>query len=46
MIHLLRNTFRYAARQDWDRIAKDLRPIYTAVNEPMAAERVTEFAAT
>ena len=46
VIHLLRNTFRYAARQDWDRIAKDLRPIYTAVNEPMAAERFTEFAAT
>jgi len=21
VIHLLRNTFRYAARQDWDRIA-------------------------
>ena len=46
VIHLLRNTFRYAARQDWDRIAKDLRPIYTAVNEPMAAERFAEFAAT
>lgn len=46
VIHLLRNTFRYAARQDWDRIAKDLRPIYTAVNEAMAAERFAEFAAT
>jgi transposase-like protein len=46
VIHLLRNTFRYAARQDWDRIAKDLRPIYTAVNEPMARERFAEFAAT
>jgi len=46
VIHLLRNTFRYAARQDWDAIAKDLRPIYTAVNEPMARERFGEFAAT
>jgi transposase-like protein len=46
VIHLLRNTFRYAARQDWDRIAKDLRPIYTAVNESMARERFGEFAAT
>lgn len=46
VIHLLRNTFRYAARQDWDRIAKDLRPIYTAVNEAMARERFAEFAAT
>lgn len=44
VIHLLRNTFRYAARQDWDRITKDLRPIYTAVNEPMARERFAEFA--
>lgn len=46
VIHLLRNTFRYAARQDWDRIATDLRPIYTAVNEPVAKERFAEFAAT
>ena len=30
VIHLLRNTFRYAGRQDWDRRAKDLRPVYTA----------------
>ncbi len=43
VIHLLRNTFRYAARQDWDAIAKDLRPIYTAVNEAMARERFAEF---
>jgi transposase-like protein len=43
VIHLLRNTFRYAARQDWDAIARDLRPIYTAVNEPMARERFHEF---
>jgi len=27
-----RNTLRYAARQDWDRIARDLEPVYTAVN--------------
>lgn len=44
VIHLLRNTFRYAARQHWDAIAKDLRPIYTAVNEQVAAERFAEFA--
>lgn len=43
VIHLLRHTFRYAARQDWDAIAKDLRPIYTAVNEQMARERFEEF---
>jgi putative transposase len=44
VIHLIRNTFRYAARQDWDAIAKDLRPIYTAVNDEVAAERLEEFA--
>lgn len=27
VIHLIRNTFRYAARQDWDAIARDLKPI-------------------
>jgi putative transposase len=46
VIHLLRNTFRYAGRQDWDRIAKDLRPIYTAPTEAVAAARLEEFADT
>ncbi len=26
-VHLLRNNFRYAVRQDWDKIAKALRPV-------------------
>ncbi|MEU9155052.1 transposase [Streptomyces sp. NPDC048417] len=30
VVHLLRNSFRYAARQDWEKIAKALRPVYTA----------------
>jgi putative transposase len=30
VIHLLRNTFRYASRKYWDQIAKDIRPVYTA----------------
>ena len=33
VIHLLRNTFRYAGRQDWEKIAKDLRPLYTAATD-------------
>jgi hypothetical protein len=45
VIHLIRNTFRYAARQDWDRMVKDLKPIYTAVNAEQAAARLEEFAA-
>jgi transposase-like protein len=46
VIHLIRNTFRYAARQDWDQLAKDLRPVYTAVNAEQAAARLDELAAT
>src|SRR3954452_15899746 len=46
VIHLLRYTFRYAGRQDWDRIAKDLRPVYTAPTENAAAARLEEFAET
>nr|WP_310429438.1 IS256 family transposase [Catenuloplanes niger] len=44
VVHLLRNSFRYAARQDWDKIAKALRPVYTAPTEDAAAERFLEFA--
>jgi putative transposase len=43
MVHLLRNSFRYAARQDWDKIAKALKPVYTAPNENAAAERFGQF---
>ena len=44
VIHLIRNTFRYADRQDWDAMAKDLRPIDTAVNAEQAASRLDDFA--
>lgn len=44
VIHLIRNTFRYAARQDWDAMAKDLRPVYTAVNAEQAEARMDDFA--
>ena len=43
IVHLLRNSFRYAARQDWDKIAKALKPIYTASNQEVAEERFLEF---
>ena len=43
VVHLIRNTFRYAARQHWEKMAKDLRPIYTAVNAEQAAARLEEF---
>jgi len=44
VIHLIRNTFRYASRKDWDAMAKDLRPIYTALNAEHAEARMGEFA--
>ncbi|WP_407342166.1 IS256 family transposase [Pengzhenrongella phosphoraccumulans] len=44
VIHLIRNTFRYASRKDWDAMAKDLRPIYTAPNAEHAEARLGEFA--
>lgn len=39
VVHLLRNSFRYAARQDWDKIAKLLKPAYTAPTEEAALDR-------
>jgi putative transposase len=44
VVHLLRNSFRYAGRQHWDAIAKALRPVYTAPSEAAATERFLEFA--
>jgi putative transposase len=44
IIHLIRNSFRYAARQDWEKIAKALKPVYTAATESAAMERWLEFA--
>jgi putative transposase len=43
VLHLIRNTFRLASRRDWAPMAKDLQPIYTAVNETDAASRLDEF---
>lgn len=43
VVHLLRASFRYAARQHWDAIAKALKPIYTASTESAALERFYEF---
>jgi putative transposase len=43
VVHLLRNSFRYAARQDWDKIAKLLKPVYTAPTGEAALDRFAEF---
>jgi putative transposase len=39
-------SFRYAGRQDWDKLAKDLRPIYTAPTAAAAEARFAEFTDT
>jgi transposase-like protein len=45
VIHLIRNTFRYAPRQHWDELSRDLKPVYTAPTEAAAKERFGEFEA-
>ena len=44
VVHLIRNTFRYASRKYWEQIGKDLRPVYTAATEAAAEARFAEFA--
>jgi transposase-like protein len=46
IIHLIRNTFGYVSRRDWEATSKDLRPVYTAPTEQAAAARFDEFADT
>ena len=43
IIHLIRNTFRFASRKYWDEMSRDLRPVYTAPSETVARERFMEF---
>ncbi|MGW1871571.1 IS256 family transposase [Streptomyces mauvecolor] len=43
VVHLLRASFRYAARQDWDKISNALKPVYTAPTQDVAEERFLEF---
>jgi transposase-like protein len=44
IVHLLRNSFKYASRKDWAAVAKDLKPVYTAPSEQAAWDRFAEFA--
>ncbi|WP_435174893.1 IS256 family transposase, partial [Gordonia hongkongensis] len=44
IIHLIRNTFKYASRKYWDTISADLKPIYTAPTAADARARWEEFA--
>jgi putative transposase len=44
VVHLIRASLRYASRKDWSGITKDLRPIYTAVDDTAAAAALDDFA--
>ncbi len=46
LLHLIRNTLRYASRKDSGALGKALRPVYTAPSPTAAAERFDEFAGT
>jgi putative transposase len=43
IIHLIRNTFKLASKKDWDALKRDVKPIYTAVNEPAARAALGEL---
>jgi transposase-like protein len=43
IVHLLRNSFKYASKRDWTAIAKDLKPVYNAASEADALDRFAEF---
>jgi transposase-like protein len=43
LIHLIRNSFRFASRKYWDQLSRDLKPIYTAVNAEAAAAALDDL---
>ena len=46
IVHLLRNSFKYASKRDWGEVAKGLKPVYTAASEAEALDRMAEFSGT
>lgn len=43
IVHLMRNSFRYASRQDWDQLSRSLKPVYQAATVDQAEDRFLEF---
>jgi putative transposase len=43
IVHLIRNTFRLTARQDWDAMKRDIKPIYAAPNPDAALVALEEL---
>jgi putative transposase len=45
VVHLIRASLRYASKKDWGALTKDLRLIYTAVDEQAAESELDQFEA-
>ena len=43
VVHLIRNTFKYSSKRYWAEIARDLKPVYTAVNAAAAQAAFESF---
>src|SRR5512143_2727490 len=43
VVHLIRNTFKYSSKKYWSEIARDLKPVYTAVNADAALAAFESF---
>jgi transposase-like protein len=43
VVHLIRNTFKYSSKRYWPEIARDLKPVYTAVNADAALVAFESF---
>jgi hypothetical protein len=46
IVHLLRNSFKYASKKHWGQLAKDLKPVYTAASEAAALDAFAAFSGT
>ncbi len=43
IVHLIRTSLRYVPRRDYDKVVKDLRPIYTAIDAEHAHQALLAF---
>lgn len=39
----MRNSFKYSARQDWDKISRALKPVYQAATVKESEDRFLDF---
>jgi transposase-like protein len=46
VVHMVRNSLRYASKANWGQISKEMRAIYTAPTVQAAEVRFAEFAET